>query len=314
MFLSGLLMIATVVVIYLLCFIVHFQVIKYTGVDEDSMTDNYRSSLIGSNIALPAGEKPESLWTSIYNINAKMLEINSKTMYEHYYNSPWYEWPVMYRGVVYYWKHLPGGLHQCIYLFGNFLVYWAVLLGVLGGLAYANRMFALLTASSRWFGATASVSPMDYDTTLSSLQQQNHHHHHHHPHQKQQEGWTLTYDQKRLFLAVTMCLFGYLANYLPYPLLVKRPCYLYHYHPSLYFGVLLVAMMLDAFFGSTVQFLYFRRRAVPVLNWYKVTVFTVYMVLTALVYVFFLPFSFGMTLSDPEHDRRRIFKTWFPLW
>ncbi len=98
MFWAGVLMIALVLAVHLVSFILHFQVIKYTGVDEDSMNDNYRSQLIGSNITMPEGQEPQGIWQNIYDINKKMLEVNLAVMYDHYYTSPWYQWPIMYKG------------------------------------------------------------------------------------------------------------------------------------------------------------------------------------------------------------------------
>ena len=61
--------------------------IIYPGVDEDSMSDNYRSQLIGSTVQMPAGENPQGMIRNIIDINLKMAEVNAAVWYESYYVS-----------------------------------------------------------------------------------------------------------------------------------------------------------------------------------------------------------------------------------
>lgn len=262
-FWSGIWMIVIIVAIYIGAFVVHFTVIKNTGVDEDSMNDNYRSQLVGSNITMPEGEEPQGMLRNIIDINLKMLEINSATMYDHYYNSRFWEWPFMYRGIVYYWKHLPDGYHECVYLFGNPFIYWTALISTLLSFFLMDRYFHLFFSDA-----------------------------------------SLTRRQKNLLFAVALCVLGFLANYVPY-MLVKRPTYLYHYHPSLYFGILLCGLVLDAVFGTNPTHLRQQLKVSTVLSLLSIAL---------LSYLFFLPFSFATPLNDAEHDFRRLFKSFFPLW
>ncbi len=262
-FWTGIWMITIIVAMYIGSFVVHFTVIKYTGVDEDSMSYNYRSQLIGSDIPLPEGEEPQGMIQNIIDINVKMLEINSATMYDHYYNSRFWEWPFMYRGIVYYWKHLPNGYHECVYLFGTPFIYWTAFLATLVGFFVMDRHFHL-------FFSNATVSRV----------------------------------QQTLSTAVSICIFGFLANYLPYAL-VKRPTYIYHYHPALYFAILLCGVLIDTIFGV---------RSRGLAQQLKVST-VMFLISVALVsYIFFLPFSIASPLNDQEHDSRRLFKSLFPLW
>merc|ERR1712137_974969 len=95
-------------------------------------------------------------------LNRKMVEVNRNSLYDHYYMQ--------------------------IYLFGNPLVYWYVLVSIPVSLIFVWK---------------------------SSLRKQ-----------------------------ILLCLFGYLANFLPYAF-ISRTTYLYHYHPSLLFGIFLIGILLD---------------------------------------------------------------------
>lgn len=260
MFSAGLLMVGLTAAIHFICFVIHFTLLTHTGVDEDSMSDNYRSQLIGSTIQMPRGETPQGMLTNIWMINKKMLEVNSATSYEHYYCSPWYEWPVLYRGIMYDWINLPDGKHSCVYLFGNPLVYWIGLLSIIIGLFYCDRLMHLY------------FTPYG----LSSAQQ-------------------------TMYYALSLCLFGYFDNLLPYVWLVKRPTYVYHYHPSLYFAILTAGILFDRFTARL------RPRT-------KFFIATLVLAIIAGVYYFYLPFGYAWPLTEAEHESRRWFKAYFPTW
>lgn len=264
-FVSGLLLLSVTIVIYFASFYVHFAIFKYKGVDEDSMPVAYQSTLIG-NEHLANGEPTPTFFENFLSINYKMYEVNSMTSYEHYYTSQWYEWPFMYRGIMYYWKHLENGYHECIYLFGNPFIYWTGLLSVLLAVPFSDRMLHL-------YFSNHVTSP----TT------------------------------KQLFYNCVILLMGYLINLLPYMVLVKRPTYLYHYHPSLYFSILLSGVMIDLLLPATTNNSAFKARLKPLF----VIGFLLFLTCS---YFFFLPFSFGLKLNEAEHESRRIFKQYFPLW
>jgi dolichyl-phosphate-mannose--protein O-mannosyl transferase len=260
MFSAGVVMIFLIVAIHIISFVIHFKVMIYTGVDEDSMSDNYRSQLIGSTIKLPQGEAPQGMWTNIYQINKKMLEVNMATFYEHYYCSPWYEWPIMYRGIMYDWINLPDGRHACVYLFGNPFVYWTVLLSLIVSLIYCDRLTHL------------SFTP-----------------------------YGLNNAQRTYFFNIGVCVFGWFSNMLPYLSFVKRPTYMYHYHPSLYMGILVTGLLFDVFTA----------RLKPKT---KLILAGIIVLIIFFVYLFYLPFGYAWPLTEEEHERRRWFKKYFPTW
>ena len=184
---------------------------------------------------------------------------------ECYYSSyslgiAWYEWPIMYRGIVYHWRSLPDGYHQLVYLFGNPILFWLVLATVVVGLFYCDH---LLHAAY-----TETISPA----------------------------------KRRVVQSFVLCFLGWLANYVPYPILIRRPCYMYHYHPALFFGMLLVGMFFDTISRK------FKSKTAILLS--------AAILLAPIVasYVFFAPFSFFLPMTDLEHDRRRWFHSFFKTW
>lgn len=174
----------------------------------------------------------------------------------------WYEWPVMFRGVMYEWASLPDGKHSCIYLFGNPILFWIVLLGVCVSILYCDHIVYLYH-----FRPNANISPIIVGNVL-------------------------------------LCLFGYFANYIPYPLLISRPCYMYHYHPALVFGIFLLGSLLDALSSK-------KKRLFDIL-YYLLIILITCSVMAA--YFHFLPFSYNLPLTDEEHERRRWFHSFFKYW
>ena len=113
-------------------------------------------------------------------------------------------------------------------------------------------------------------------------------------------------DRKKANLRhVGLCVLGYCANWFPYFPLVARPTYMYHYHPSLYFGILAIALMYDVVCkGSPL-------RKVPAGS---------YLLLAAIVlpigwaYWQFLPLSYYWPMTRADHNSIRWFKSFFYKW
>lgn len=167
----------------------------------------------------------------------------------------------MWKGVMYEWVSLPDGKHACVYLFGNPIIYWIVLLGVFIGLIYGDHFVYV-----SMFVDNAKNSPIVMGNLL-------------------------------------LCTLGYFANYIPYPLLIKRPCYLYHYHPALIFGIFLLGSILDALK---------RKRYFNNIIYY----FLIFIIISASFasYIHFLPFSYNLPLTEEEHQMRRWFNDIFKYW
>jgi len=112
--------------------------------------------------------------------------------------------------------------------------------------------------------------------------------------------------------SVGLCLFGWLANYLPYPLFIARTCFAYHYHPSLYFGIILCGTFLDYVTESISD----PRKRTRV----RVLVTAAVLLSMLVTYVYYLPFSYAIPITQDEHEERRkmyffpIFREIFPIW
>eukprot|EP00300_Choanocystis_sp_HF-7_P012937 c18091_g1_i3.p1 GENE.c18091_g1_i3~~c18091_g1_i3.p1 ORF type:complete len:306 (+),score=70.53 c18091_g1_i3:707-1624(+) len=245
MFISGVAMVFEILSVYIGAFGVHFYL----------KAESYRSD-----------------WSFLYNVwdcNMKMIRANSVSVFHHHHGSQWWEWPFLYRGLVYWWKDLPDGTHICVYLFGNPIVYWLVLLTIAVSLLYFDKKF--------WVVFIEGVRPSNYSAKLQ--------------------------------ISALICLFGWVANYLPYPLFITRTCFVYHYHPSLYFGILLCGIVLD---------LLARNSKNP--NATRVKIAAPLMLLVVVCYLYYLPFSYALPITQEEHEERRmmyffpILRKIFPIW
>ena len=134
---------------------------------------------------------------------------------DHYYYSPWYEWPIIWKPMYYAMEeYVPSAspVHFSIFSFGNPVIWW-------GGL------FTLLVCFLRWLSGHRYISangPCDSSTPVSRWH------------------FMLTeYDIRYGFLFI-----GLLAQYLPW-VLVPRGTYIYHYFASVPF--LLVSASLCLF-------------------------------------------------------------------
>ena len=161
----------------------------------------------------------------------------------------------MWKGVMYHWETFDG-YHECVYLFGNPVLYWIVLLSVIVGVFYVDRL--------------------SY---------------------KQIYGIINGYSRQVEYLFI--CILGYFSNILPYPILIARPCYMYHYHPSLIFGILFLSTMINSITKKKIN---------------RVVIALILLIPVIISYWHFLPFSYAIPLTDEEHNARRWFPNLFPYW
>ncbi len=71
------------------------------------------------------------LLSKMWNNQIGMLSYHAGLEAEHPFSSPWYEWPVMIRPILYYAESLGGTLRQSISAFGNPLVWWTGILALI---------------------------------------------------------------------------------------------------------------------------------------------------------------------------------------
>ena len=126
---------------------------------------------------------------------------------DHPWASPWFSWPIIKKPMYFYSGGIKDGTASVIWSFGNPLVWWGGLVGLVLTALYELRQRMFVTR------------------TLSQLELA--------------EKGIPRYDRRPVFL-----LMSFLAQYLPW-VLVPRGTYIYHYFPSVPFIILCLALMLD---------------------------------------------------------------------
>ncbi|MBO9534108.1 MAG: phospholipid carrier-dependent glycosyltransferase [Solirubrobacteraceae bacterium] len=139
-------------VIYLSTFAVHFALLQRTGPGDAYMSTQFQATLKGNANYSP--EAKRSFFGKFHDLNSAMhgyeLSLNSST---HPYQSKWYSWPYMKRGVYQYVAPNGDGKNSYIYTLGNPFVWWGTLLGfviVIGG----------------WFARPARFKPVKWPLIL----------------------------------------------------------------------------------------------------------------------------------------------------
>lgn len=118
-------------------FWVHLQLLSQSGEGDAYMTPNFQAGLHGSNYYDPKVKM--SFTDKFVELNKEMLSSNQTLTQTHPYGSRWYTWPLELRPI-YYWQGqtLENGQQGNIYLLGNPVVWWGVLLAGISGLTYAR--------------------------------------------------------------------------------------------------------------------------------------------------------------------------------
>lgn len=118
------------ILVYLSVFAVHFALLPRSGQGDAFMPNRFQATLIGNPQYNPKAHLGffEKFWD--LNVAMRQSEASLRTA-THPYGSPWYTWPLMIRPV-YYWAGQADGAGRQgnIYLLGNPLVWWGVLVGL----------------------------------------------------------------------------------------------------------------------------------------------------------------------------------------
>lgn len=110
--------------LYVGVFAIHFQLLTYSGPGDAFMSSQFQSTLVGNAAYKPSASM--SFPDRFIELNKAMNGAeNSLNNSHHPYSSSWVSWPVLKRPV-YYWT----GGKQYIYLQGNPLIWWGLLVGV----------------------------------------------------------------------------------------------------------------------------------------------------------------------------------------
>jgi len=178
--------------IYYSIFVVHFLILTKPGSGDVVMSSAFQNM---QNSVSPSSNP--TMWQKFVELNQKMSFYNSTTTSFHAFGSKWFQWPLGKRPI-WYWSKSSAGKVSNIYLVGNFVVWWAVFLGV---------AFSFIFLPYEFF--RKKLPPIFYLLT-----------------------------------------FGYFINLLPF-VFITRVAFLYHYFPSLIFGILILAVLYDTFLKNT---------------------------------------------------------------
>ena len=118
------------VLVYLTVFAVHFALLPNSGPGDAYMSRQFQSTLAGNAGYDPAAQMslPAKIVETNKAIHSYEDSLNQST---HPYSSSWLSWPVLHRSVYYWTGPAANGEQDHIYLQGNPVVWWGILLGAL---------------------------------------------------------------------------------------------------------------------------------------------------------------------------------------
>lgn len=125
--------------LYVGVFALHFQLLVRSGPGDAFMSPRFQATLLGNPHYDPAAQLPFLSKFVELNTAIRRYELTLQASH-HPYSSSWISWPVLQRPV-YYWT---GGPHEYLYLQGNPVIWWGLLVGALvvalGWLRYPQRL------------------------------------------------------------------------------------------------------------------------------------------------------------------------------
>ena len=135
---QGLILALIPVTVYVLSFWLHFALLPQSGDGDAFMSTGFQQTLKGSNVY--DAHAKMGFWSKFFELNNEMYQANRTLTAGHPYGSKWYSWPFDIRPV-YYWQGetLSDGRQGNIYLLGNPMIWWGVLLTIAAGGFYAYR-------------------------------------------------------------------------------------------------------------------------------------------------------------------------------
>lgn len=132
---GGIMMVVLLLVVYTICWILHFVILCNSGPGNDWMSREFLSTLHGTNITLEPHERAPTMLENILLIHKTMYDANSGLTATHTWGSVWYTWPLNIRGVLYWTKYMDHS-REIVYLFGNPFVWWGTTVVLILFLAY----------------------------------------------------------------------------------------------------------------------------------------------------------------------------------
>ncbi|KAK4537800.1 hypothetical protein CDCA_CDCA14G3825 [Cyanidium caldarium] len=278
--------------LYSACFWVHFRLLPRHGTGDEFMLPDFKITLAGRPDHDPHAPAVP-FWRKFRYLNLEMFRANARISERHPWESKWHSWPLTRRGLL-YWIHAqriplspagtlllnesvplqnstapagPYAIHEArVYLLINPVVAWGSLLALAVFMAmWTQRLLRWATQ-----GARAQRQLLDKAG----------------PHGARY--WNRFYAVGLFFYA------GWALNLLPY-LGVRRPAFLYHYLPGLYYAVLLAAWLVDRALPSATVRRVLVAAAVALASW---------------AFLYFAPWVYGLPLTPAQQQARQWFAGW----
>ena len=115
-------------IIYYFIFWLHFQILYKSGPGNAFMSSQFQKTLVGNNIKQNTFLLSD--WQKFIELNKAMYRYNASLKASHPYSSKWYQWPISNKPI-WYWSKTENGKAANIYLFGNPVIWWFVLAGII---------------------------------------------------------------------------------------------------------------------------------------------------------------------------------------
>jgi dolichyl-phosphate-mannose-protein mannosyltransferase len=134
---EGLILVGVPALVYMGTFWLHFALLPKTGPGDAFMSQTFQQTLVGNPNYNPNTHL--TYWRKLSDLNVEMVAADASLKNAtHPYASKWYTWPVMQRPI-YYWagEVSANGSQGNIYLLGNPVLWWGILLSVVA-IALAN--------------------------------------------------------------------------------------------------------------------------------------------------------------------------------
>lgn len=128
--------------LYVSVFAIHFQLLPHSGPGDAFMSQRFQSTLIGNPSYQPNASM--SFLDRFIELNKEMNAAQDSLNNSHHpYSSSWVTWPVLKRPVYYWTGATAGGRQEYIYLQGNPIIWWGLLVGTvvvaLGWMRFPER-------------------------------------------------------------------------------------------------------------------------------------------------------------------------------
>ncbi|KAJ3439748.1 dolichyl-phosphate-mannose--protein mannosyltransferase [Anaeramoeba flamelloides] len=297
--------IGTTVAIFLACYYFHFELLPYHGTGDVFMSHQFRLSLSDKDNAPRQSQiGVQTFWEKFFHLNQVMHNSNMAINTTHPYSSKWYHWPLLMGTAVNYWDKwisIDGdNLRKRIYCMGNPITWWLVALGIFL-IAISLFLFAVSIVFSRMRNVNLHEIIILKNNNNNIRKKEN-------EKRKLIKKTFISYTRFNYFIdhidnyleIIVFLFFGYILSLIPF-VLITRVTWLYHYLPSLLFGILSFSFIYDLLLKIFIKKKYF-----------KLIITMIIISLITFGWYFFRPLIYGLPLSNENFQKRMWLENWRP--